>query len=253
MNIFLILAFLFFVGSTFGWVLELFFRRFISANNSERKWINPGFCVGPYLPLYGSGLCILYLLATLEGRLLPQNPVWSKVILLGLMAVGMTAVEYVAGLINLKLTKVRLWDYSREWGNIQGIICPKFSLIWAVLGTVYYFLVHPHILGALDWLSRNLAFSFFIGLFFGVFIIDVCYSSNILFKLKKYAEENGVIVKYENLKAYIRSVHDKTAQKSHFFLSMLSEQPLSEHLKNMREQFEKRTRGGRGDSGRTER
>ena len=28
-----------------GWVLELFFRRFISGNNPERKWINPGFMV----------------------------------------------------------------------------------------------------------------------------------------------------------------------------------------------------------------
>ena len=56
MNIFLSLAFLFFVGSTFGWVLELLFRRFFSSNNPERKWIDPGFCVGPDLPLYGSGL-----------------------------------------------------------------------------------------------------------------------------------------------------------------------------------------------------
>ena len=56
MNIFLSLAFLFFVGSTFGWVLEVFFRRFFSSNNPERKWIDPGFCVGPDLPLYGSGL-----------------------------------------------------------------------------------------------------------------------------------------------------------------------------------------------------
>ena len=66
LGIFLTLAFLFFIGSVFGWVLELFFRRFISANNPERKWINPGFCVGPYLPLYGSGLCILFLIASLE-------------------------------------------------------------------------------------------------------------------------------------------------------------------------------------------
>ena len=47
MDIFLTLAFLFFIGSVFGWVLELFFRRFISAANPERKWINPGFCTGP--------------------------------------------------------------------------------------------------------------------------------------------------------------------------------------------------------------
>lgn len=64
MNIFLTLAFLFFIGATLGWVLELLFRRFFSSANPERKWINPGFCVGPYLPLYGCGLCFLYLIAS---------------------------------------------------------------------------------------------------------------------------------------------------------------------------------------------
>lgn len=63
MNTFLKLAFLFYIGSSLGWVLELFFRRFISGNNPERKWINPGFMVGPYVPLYGTGLCILYLVS----------------------------------------------------------------------------------------------------------------------------------------------------------------------------------------------
>ena len=52
----------------FAWVLELFFRRFFSTSNPERKWINPGFCTGPYLPIYGSGLCVLYLLASLGDR-----------------------------------------------------------------------------------------------------------------------------------------------------------------------------------------
>ena len=51
-----------------GWVLELLFRRFLSGNNPERKWINPGFMVGPYVPLYGSGLCILYLVSRLAER-----------------------------------------------------------------------------------------------------------------------------------------------------------------------------------------
>lgn len=68
MNLFLTLAYLFFIGSTLGWVAELLYRRFLSGANPERKWINPGFCVGPYVPLYGSGLCILFLLAALGEK-----------------------------------------------------------------------------------------------------------------------------------------------------------------------------------------
>ena len=56
MNQVLIFAFLFFIGSCLGWCMEVFFRRFFSRANPERKWINPGFLAGPYLPLYGFGL-----------------------------------------------------------------------------------------------------------------------------------------------------------------------------------------------------
>lgn len=242
MNMFLKLAFLFFMGSVSGWVLEVLFRRFISRANPERKWINPGFCAGPYLPLYGVGLCLMYLIASMEQWNLLANPFWNKVLVFFGMAVCMTLIEYIAGILSLKLMKVRLWDYTKEWGNVQGIICPKFSLIWAVLGAVYYFLIHPHILGSIHWLSQNLAFSFVIGLFFGVFIIDVIHSMQLVAKLKAFAEENDVVVKYETLKANIRSHHEATAQKYHFFRPLHTDRPLSEHLKEMRYNFEKRVK-----------
>lgn len=65
MNLFLTIAFLFFIGSMAGWVIEVVFRRFFSSANPERKWINPGFLSGPYLPLYGFSLCVLFLLSLL--------------------------------------------------------------------------------------------------------------------------------------------------------------------------------------------
>lgn len=240
MGMFLTLAFLFFIGSVTGWFIELLFRRFISDANPERKWINPGFCMGPYIPLYGFGLCILYLIAQLERFNLIAGPFWNKAVLFLAMAVCMTAIEYIAGIMCLKLTKVRLWDYSNERGNIQGIICPKFSFFWAVLGAVYYFLIHPNILKALKWLSNNLAFSFVIGLFFGVFIIDVIHSAHLVSRLKKYADDNDVIVKYETIKANIRSRYDQTKQRYSFFRPFRSDRPLHEHLKDMLESFEKR-------------
>lgn len=240
MNIFLKLAYLFFLGAIFGWVMELFFRRFISSANPQRKWINPGFCVGPYLPLYGVGLCVLYLTASLENLNIISNPILEKAAIIICMALCMTVIEYIAGIISIKLANVRLWDYSNEWGNIQGIICPKFSLIWALFSGIYYLLIHPHIINALEWFSHNLAFSFVIGLFFGVFIIDVAYSSQLIIKIKKFAEDNDVIVKYENLKEYIKSVNEKAAKKSKFFLSFKSDTPIAEHLKAMRESLEKR-------------
>lgn len=67
---------------------------------------------------------------------------------------------------------VKLWDYSDEKFNIQGIICPKFTFFWYLLSAIYYFLIHPNIIHSIEWLAGNLWFSFFVGLFYGVFLID---------------------------------------------------------------------------------
>lgn len=37
MGYFLLFAFLFMLGCSFGWVLEVFYRRFISSSNPERR------------------------------------------------------------------------------------------------------------------------------------------------------------------------------------------------------------------------
>lgn len=99
--------------------------------------------------------------------------------------------------------------------------------------------MHPYILNALVWLSNNLAFSFFIGMFFGVFIIDVVHSSQIIVKLKQFAEENKVVVKYESIKDHIRDFNQNAAAKYHFFSPFRSDSPLAEHLKEMYLKLEK--------------
>lgn len=226
----LILAFLFFMGSIIGWGIEVVFRRF-KKENVSRKWVNPGFLVGPYLPLYGFGLCALYLLANLENTgLIKDVTVGSKLLLFIVMAIVMTLLEYIAGVIFIKGMHVQLWDYSKEKFNFQGIICLKFSIYWAILSAAYYFLVHPHILNALKWLSHNLQFSFFIGVFFGIFAIDVGYSLNIVAKVRAFAKEKKILVKYEELRALIRDNAEQKREKLHWFLRFQSATPLREHL-----------------------
>lgn len=240
MGILLKLAFLFFVGSVSGWVLELFFRRFACKKNDERKWINPGFCTGPYLPLYGIGLCVLYFVASLERYTPKESPVLNKILLFAVMSALMTALEYIAGIISLKVSNVRLWDYSEEFGNIKGIICPKFSFFWALLGGFYYFIIHPRINFGVQWLSQNLAFSFFIGLFFGFFIIDLCCSFQLVAKLKKYADENDLILRYEQIKLQIKASSEKSREKYRFFRPFSSTKPVFEHIKDISETLEKK-------------
>lgn len=229
MNKFLIFVFLFFTGSIFGWGLETVFRRFTRANTS-RKWINPGFLVGPYLPLYGFGLCALYLLAETETRLPFSSAVLSKIAVVLLMGISMTALELIAGLIFVKKMKVKLWDYSDKPFNFEGIICLEFSIYWILLAAVYYLLIHPHILSALEWFASNLAFSFVLGVFFGVIAIDTAYSFNIAAKVRRLAVENDVLVRYEELKSNIRKYTEEHKGKYRFLFAFHTKIPLNEHL-----------------------
>ena len=126
----LVFAFLFFIGSCLGWCMEVVFRRFFSKSNPERKWINPGFLTGPYLPIYGFGLWGMYFVSMLSSVNMTGNEAADAVIILVTMAVVMTLIEYIAGLIFIKGMNLKLWDYTEMKGNIQGIICPQFSVIW---------------------------------------------------------------------------------------------------------------------------
>jgi len=241
-NTFILLAFLFFMGSLIGWCLEVVYRRFFSGANPERRWINPGFLTGPYLPLYGFGLTLLYLIASCEQYLKVSDPVARKIALFIFMAACMTIIEYIAGVIFIRGMNIKLWDYSDKWGNVQGIVCPLFSFFWAVLGAVYYFLVHPHILSALDWLSRNLTFSFVIGFFYGVFAIDLANSTQLVVKLRRFAEEKQIVIRYEEYKEHARQELFARKARLGFFFSayrrMHSDEAMSSFYEQHRARFD---------------
>lgn len=229
LNIFVRLALIFVIGGSLGWVIELFFRRW-----AHKKWVNPGFLVGPCLPLYGTGLVVLYLLC-LPSYDFIADPVWRVVFVVAMLAVVMTLVEYITGLIFIKGMKVKLWDYSDRWGNIQGIICPLFSLFWAVICAVYYILIHPLIASAGEWISSNPFFSFFVGMYFGVLVVDVCYSFHIVARVRKWAAENNVVVRLEELKLSMKVRSDKVKKKIGFLLPFRGKNDLTDDLNNYRE------------------
>ena len=126
----------------------------------------------------------------------------------------------------------------KEKGNIKGIICPKFSVIWGLLGCVYYFFVNPYVVGWVHWLSQHLAFSFFIGMFFGVFAIDLWYSLNISGKVRDFAQEKEIVVKYEELKDYLAQQREELEEKKRFVLAFKTEMPLSRQLEKYSEHME---------------
>ena len=157
MTVFLQIVFIFYLGSTFGWIIELFFRRIV-----HKKWVNPGFLIGPL-----------------------------------------------------------------------------FSVIWTIVGALYYYIIVENIINALDWFSENIAFSYILGIFTGLIIIDAFYSCKLYSKIKKYAKENNIIIKYEQLKIDIKEFQ-KSAREKYSFLNPFNQtKPLKNYLNLYKEKTKK--------------
>ena len=182
MKYLVIISTLFVIGSLIWWIIELFFRRFVS----QKKWMNPGFLTGPYLPIYGFGVLALYAVSNIPLGI--TNQIVDIIVRILIIGVAMTVVEFIAGLIFIKGLKVKLWDYSKRKGNIMGIICPSFSLIWLVVGSLYYFLLNPFLVEGISWISENLIYTYFVGMVMGAMAVDFAYSIHLATKLKEYKE-----------------------------------------------------------------
>lgn len=220
MHVFVMLVFIFGIGSIFGWVLEVLYRHFA---DKEKRWFNPGFCVGPYLPIYGFGLVTVFLITYLNKLEFISNIVLRHFVLFVIIAISVTLIELIAGIFLLKFFNMRLWDYSDEPFNYKGYICLKFTIFWMLLGAGYFFFIHPAVYDSIVWLSNNLIFSFFVGSFFSTFIMDVIYSGNVIAKVRDYAVKNGVIVAFEDMKNRIAREKKIREEKTAFFVFMLKE------------------------------
>lgn len=226
MQILLKVSFLFIIGGSLGWVLELFYRRY-----AHGKWINPGFLVGPCLPLYGTGVVLLYSICEipLDGI---RSELWRHVVVILIITAVMTGIEYVTGLFFVNVMKVKLWDYSQRWGNIGGIICPLFTLFWGVLGAAYYLFLHGYMCVAADWIASHPVFGYFVGMYVGILVVDIGYSFHIVSKIHTWAKDSKMTVRYEEFKLSIRMHAETLKSRKHFVFPFQTLLTLREELEN---------------------
>jgi len=235
MKILVTIATLFVIGSVSGYIIELFFRRFVS----QKRWVNPGFMVGPYIPLYGFGTVILYGFSNIDlsGFGVPE---WLNILIVILsIGVSLTLIELIGGLIFIKGFKMKLWDYSNQWGNFKGLICPLFSAIWLVVGVGYYFLLNPILVQALYFIYDYPLYVFFVGTVVGMMIVDFCYSLHVGFLIKKYA---GVAsVKFDEFKTTISEKVSETKKKASFYTThFLNKETIKGYLTSYYEKQKER-------------
>lgn len=127
------LFFIFIFYSFSGWVVET-----VRVSLREKKFVNRGFLLGPYCPVYGLGATCLDLML---GRLI------SRPILYFFLSMLIAAlIEYLTSFIMEKVFHARWWDYSDRALNINGRICLENLLQFAFFGTIVMCYVNSKIL-----------------------------------------------------------------------------------------------------------
>ena len=190
MGIYELLTF-FIVYSFAGWVVEVIFHAAFHGHV-----VNRGFLNGPVCPVYGFGMTAVLFVFSKIGS---DN-------LLVVIAVGIvltTAIELLAGFILDKCFHARWWDYSDMPLNLNGYICPAFSLIWGMAVAFAVNIAHPYIVRITVDLIPEKTGLIIDCVITAVFIVDTILTALTLIGLNKKLRE------LNDISRALRSVSDK--------------------------------------------
>jgi len=161
---------LFLIYSFIGWLIEVCCKRI-----ELGKFINRGFLIGPYLPIYGcAGVTITLTLAKYS-----DSPVTLFVMTMFICAI----LEYITSYILEKLFNARWWDYTKYKFNINGRICLETMIPFGLLGCLIIYVLNPFFQHMLSFISDNVANALSIVLSI-LFILDLLVSFKIMSKFK---------------------------------------------------------------------
>ena len=82
--------------------------------------------------MIAGGLC--FIMFSLVSRLFKGRSILLKA---SVCALGITAIEFIFGLIFNLWLRMDIWDYSDMPFNLLGQICPSFTILWAGIALAF--------------------------------------------------------------------------------------------------------------------
>lgn len=173
----LILCFSFY--AFLGWLLESSFKTI-----RERHFVNSGFLLGPFVPLYGFGaLFIIDMVGRTDLYISASSPITALLTKMALAIVLTTTLEYLTGWLLETLFHCKWWDYSDEAFNLQGRICLKYSILWGLISFWALNLIQPFYTGLVS-LARPDTQALLASLLLAYFTVDCLRSAKEALGLK---------------------------------------------------------------------
>jgi uncharacterized membrane protein len=133
----------FFFYSLFGWLYE----SLLCSIFGEGRFINRGFLLGPYCPIYGTGAVLCWLV-------LRNSTNVFRVFVIA--AVLCCVVEYITSFCMEKIFHAKWWDYSNMPFQLHGRICLYGATIFGSGVVVVKFFIQPTFMQFTDLLNEGL-------------------------------------------------------------------------------------------------
>ncbi len=218
---------LFLTYAFLGWCMEVICKWI-----QYKRFINRGFLIGPYCPIYGWGaLAITILLKRYT----------DDVVALFVMAVVICSViEYFTSYFMEKKYHARWWDYSDKKFNINGRICLETMVPFGILGVIIMYVTNPFFMGIYNAIPET-ALRIIAGVLFVAFIIDNMVSSKVISSI--HLEEEKIADNTEEITTEISNrLKQLIKEKSYLHKRLVNAYPnfKLEQLEKMKARLQKR-------------
>ena len=206
--------FLLFISYAFlGWCMEVTCK-FIQ----YKKFINRGFLIGPYCPIWGWG--------ALAITILLKRYMEDPLVLFVMSTLICSIIEYLTSYFMEKKYHARWWDYSNKKFNINGRICLETLIPFGILGVAIMYGTNPILFKLYNQIPQ-LVINILTAILFIGFIVDNIISSNIISSINV---EGNKLIK-DNTEEITEKIKQVLRQKSWLHRRLINAYPGLKDIK----------------------
>jgi len=203
---------LFWIYSFLGWCIETSWVSYKS-----KRFINRGFFLGPYCPIYGTGGILLLSLKNYQN---------DPLVVFILSVFICSVVEYLTSYFMELIYRVRWWDYSNRLFNLNGRICLFNSFFFGLFGLLAVCILNPYFTFKIIHMNEIFKNIIIISLFL-LTTIDMIITFTAMFDFRKYVSS----LKDKTFTNLFKTNYDSTEEMSKRVKNSLKEKSfIHKHL-----------------------
>ena len=186
---------LFFTCAFGGWLMEVACKLV-----QLHRFINRGFLIGPYCPIYGFGAVLITALLTRSAD--------SPAAVFALAMLVSAVLEYLTSYAMEKLFHARWWDYSHKPFNLNGRVCLGTLVPFGLMGLAMVYFVKPAFFLLYDGLPGQVRTGL-CALLCLLLLADTVISTTVLGRIRSAANLTGG----DDTESITRLVHERLAEQ----------------------------------------